>query len=150
MPSSNFNIKNIIFQISNFLQIAKKFIFKLNNAIFIFITFNSSKNGHHLVSSFTSELKLSFTNINEITASLNESVIFCKDCFISIKSPFASFRRVIHYHFLTILTYSSPFFTTFNTFLQISHTLINITIKHILLVNLSSTSSYNLIADLSK
>ena len=147
VPSCYLDIKNIIFQISYFLQITQKLIFKLNDTIFIFITFNSSKNGHHLICSLACKLKLSLTDINEITASLNKCVIFCKNCFISIKTPFIFFWRVTFYHFLTILAYLSPFFTAIDTFIQIRHALVNIPIKHILLVNCSSTSPYNLIAD---
>ena len=150
MPSCYLDIKNIIFQISNFLQITQKLIFKLNDTIFIFITFNSSKNGHHLICSLACKLKLSLTDINEITASLNKCVIFCKNCFISIKSPFIFFGGVILDHLLAVLTYSSPFLAAIDAFIQICHALVNITIKHILFVNCSPTSSNDLIADLGK
>ena len=147
MPSCNLDIKNIVFQFSYFLQITYKLIFKLNYTIFIFVTFNSSKNRHHLIGSLACKLKLPLADINEIAASLNKCVIFCKNCFISIKTPFIFFWRVTFYHFLTILAYLSPFFTAIDTFIQIRHALVNIPIKHILLVNCSSTSPYNLIAD---
>lgn len=150
MPSCNLDIKNIIFQISNFLQITQKLIFKLNDTILVFITLNSSENGHHLVCSLACKLKLSLADVNEITASLNKRIIFCKDCLISIKSPFVFFGGVILDHLLTVLAYSSPLFAAIDTLLQISHALINITIKHIFLVNLSPASSNDLIADLGE
>jgi len=80
---------------------------------------------------------------------LNESFVLSKDGLIRIKFPALS-RGVFLDHLLALETDGFPLSAAINALLEIRHAFFNISLKHVILIDLGSASLNDLVADLSK
>jgi hypothetical protein len=87
MPLSVFDIKEIVVEILDVLQVLLEDALEFLKVLGNFWTLSSSENGHANLGALSCELKLTLTDFFEVLAPLDESLILSENCFIVIKRP---------------------------------------------------------------
>lgn len=146
MPSSDLDVKDIVVKWSDVLEVLFKLPLELKEVFLVLWTFDTTEYGHHLLLTFSGELELTLADFNKILASLDESFILSEDGFIAFKFPSWSWR-VLFDHLLLLEADSLPFLAAVNALFKILHALLDVTIKHIVLVDFNSASLNDLIRD---
>lgn len=143
MPIWSLYIQNFIF------FVCLEFINQLNKwALYLLENSNdlggswTSKFWELVISAFQSKLKLPLTDLYKLWATLNKCFNWGKYR-IGTEIPLSSFRSInyICKFFIDL----SPSFSTINSIIKIINTLLNISIKHIVNINICFTSLNNLI-----
>jgi hypothetical protein len=96
---------------------------------------------------FSCELELTLADLFKILASLNEGFILSKYSLISVKIPALS-RRILFDHSLHLKAYGLPFLAASNTLIEVSHAFFDITLKHVIFIDLCAASLDDLIRNL--
>ena len=99
MPFSDLDIQDIIIEVFDVLEVLCEHSLELIQVLSVFWTLGTSKDRHALCSTLPCELELSLTNLIQVFAPLNESLVLCKDGLVGVKLPTLS-RRVLFDHFL--------------------------------------------------
>ena len=105
----------------------------------------TTKDRHNAAFSSLSELKLTFADFFEISASLNKGFVFGKDAIILF--PVLLARS----HDDTLLDFDADLFplaTAVNALVKVTHAFLDVTAEHVLLVNLLTAPLVDLVADL--
>jgi len=90
MPLRDLYIEYFIVKLLNFLEVVDKLSLELIKVLGILWSLGTSKVWHDLLRSFSGELKLTFTDLHEILASLDEGLILSEDSLIGIEIPILS------------------------------------------------------------
>lgn len=114
----------------------------------ISVSHDTTEFRHDLLGSFSGELKLALANFHEIFASLDKCLVLSENGLILVQVPQISFRRVLFDHILMMLANNLPLLTAVNTLLKIIHALLDIARQHVILVDLGTALSDDLVADL--
>ena len=99
-----------------------------------------------MVLSLSGELELSLTDLEEVFASLNESLILSEDGIVLIQVP-SWFGRVLFDHDLVVETDLLPLLAAVDALLEISHALLDIAVKHVFLADPCAATLDDLVAD---
>lgn len=150
MPLGDLDIKNRVVQVSDGLKTNLKFLLKFKKVLSNFWSSTATEDWHDTVSSLSSELELSLADFFKILASLNESLILSEDSLVLVQCPLIFLSGV----FLDLVLHSGancfPLLTAVNALVEVSHAFFNISVKHIVDTDLSSTSFDDLVGDLSQ
>lgn len=149
MPFCDLDVQDIIVEIFNVLQMFQEHALKVKKILGVLWSFDTSEDRHNLISTFPGELKLAFANLQEVFASLDKGLVLGKDRLISIKDPILSWWVLLN-QLLILEADVFPFFAALNTFLKILHTFFDVTLKHVVFVDLGSATLDNLVAYLSQ
>jgi hypothetical protein len=149
VPLGNLDIKNIIVQVLDVLQVLNELSLELQEVLSILRTLNTSKYWHHEVISFSCELELTLADFHEVFASLNEGFILSKDSVVLVEVP-SWLGGVLLKHLLAVDADVLPLLAAINTLLEVTHTFLNITVEHVILVDSSSASLDDLVTDLGQ
>jgi hypothetical protein len=149
MPLGYLNIKEVIAKVLDVLEILLKDSFKLLETLLDFWALGASEDGHADLRALAGELKLALTNLLKVLASLDEGLVFSENGLIGIKTPSLS-RRVLLDKTLHLKAYSLPLLAAGNGFIEITHALLDIAIKHVIFIYLRTASLNDLIGYLSE
>jgi hypothetical protein len=110
---------------------------------------NATKDRNQSVLPFESELKLAFTNLDQVFASLDEGLILGEDGLIGIQLPALS-RGILFEHVLVMNANSLPFLAAVNALVESRNAFLDVSFQHVHLVDLSSASLDDLIGNLGE
>lgn len=149
LPFRSIDIKDIVNVCSfNFLEIFLKWLLDLVQVNDDLLTFQTTKDRNLWVFTSLSKLELTFANVSHVDTTLFKSINFSKyTCFS--KGPlflFITISSFIYNNFKVLVNWF-PVFTTLDRSIQLFNTLFYISFKHIINVNVGSTSSNDFITD---
>lgn len=149
LPFRGIDIKDIVNVRSfNFLEIFLKWLLDLVQVNDDLLTFQTTKDRNLWVFTSLSKLELTFANVSHVDTTLFKSINFSKyTCFS--KGPlflFITISSFIYNNFKVLVNWF-PVFTTLDRSIQLFNTLFYISFKHIINVNVGSTSSNDFITD---
>ena len=122
---------------------------ELEKVFSVLRTLNTSEDWHHKVFSLSCELELTLTDFHKVFASLDKGFVLSEDGVVLIEVP-SWFRGVLLKHLLAMDADILPLLAAINTLLEVTHTFLNITVEHVILVDSSSASLDDLVTDLSE
>ena len=149
MPLCNLDVKNIIFQVLDVLQVLNKLSLELEEVLSVLRTLNTSEDWHHKVLSLSCKLELTLTDFHKVFASLDKGFVLSEDGVVLIEVP-SWFGGVLLKHLLAMDADVLPLLAAVNTLLEVTHTFLNITVEHVILVDSSSASLDDLVTDLGE
>lgn len=149
MPLGNLDVKNIIVQVLDVLQVLYELSLELQEVLSVLRTLNTSEYWHHEVISLSCELELTLADFHEVFASLNEGFILSEDSVVLVEVP-SWLGGVLLKHLLAVDADVLPLLAAINTLLEVTHTFLNITVEHVILVDSSSASLDDLVTDLGQ
>jgi len=114
MPLGNFDIKNVVIKLFDLIKILVKHLLEILQRGSPFFTFSTTENWHAAVSSTQCELELTFADLFQVLAPLDESFVFSKD-FI-FRDVVALVARMILDHVLRFCADFLPHFAALDAF----------------------------------
>lgn len=148
MPIGSLYIQNFVFLVS--LELINKFderSFDLEKYAYNLWGSGSSELRKLVVSAFQSELKLSLANFNQFWTSLDKGFNWCED-WVGTELPFSIFCTINDFNELIINL--SPFFSAFDGIIKVFNAFLNISVKHIINIDIGLTSLNDLVRDFIK
>jgi hypothetical protein len=149
VPLGNLDVKNIIVQVLDVLQVLNELSLELQQVLSVLRTLNTSEYWHHEVISLSCELELTLADFHEVFASLNEGFILSEDSVVLVEVP-SWLGGVLLKHLLAVDADVLPLLAAINTLLEVTHTFLNITVEHVIFVDSSSASLDDLVTDLGQ
>jgi hypothetical protein len=130
------------------VQILVERLFKLKQVVRVSGTLNTTEDRHSLVLTFASKLKLALADLQELSAPLNEGFILSEDG-LGVKLPVLA-GTVLLNDLLVLATNVNPLTAAVHGLIEILNALLNVTVKHIIDVNLGLAPIDDLVTDLDK
>jgi len=93
------------------------------------------------------ELKLTFADLFQVSATLDEGFILGEDAIVLVP---ASLAGASHDTALNLVADLLPLLAALNALVKVTHALLDITAKHVLAINLLSASLVDLVANLGQ
>jgi len=93
------------------------------------------------------ELKLTFADLFQVSATLDEGFILGEDAIVLVP---ASLARASHDTALNLVADLLPLLAALNALVKVTHALLDVTAKHVLAINLLSASLVDLVANLGQ
>lgn len=87
MPLRYLNIEEVVAKIFDVLEVFLENSFELLETLLDFWALGATKDGHADLRALASELKLTFADLLQVLASLNEGFVLSEDGLVSIKVP---------------------------------------------------------------
>ena len=105
----------------------------------------ASEDGHLAAGAALGELQLAFTDLLEVSASLDEGFVLGEDAVILFPARLAG---AILYAPLNLRADLFPLAAALNALIEVAHALLDVAAEHVLDYNLASASRIDLVADL--
>ena len=149
VPLGDLNIQDVVFKVLDLIKVTFEHCLQRLETIRPILGLGTSKDGHFAAGSLESKLELSFADLLQLLAALDESLILSKDGTHVFHVP-RLLVRVLLDPSLSLGADLSPLLAAVNTLIQVPHALLNIVTKHVFLVDLGAAPLNDLVADLGQ